>query len=265
MRSYQELQAELNKVKAVTDAAGATAAGHTAEEWRQSYGVLKNAYDELNQEKARSKWGQTDAPRVLVACIGSKFMDGCKESIIKAAEVYAEKAKGTCDVFIQASLTVLPPLGLGAMRNFMVERAGVQGYDYLLLMDNDVRLDDPETILKLVARGKPYITPWFDQSTLGTTHRIADPMFTPKQGILRLSWTTPYCNLIACSVFRLTGYRPFTDSMIYCEDEYNSLHFRCYGVTIWQDTDLAVSLLRGPRLLCDTMAGLKVMKPGEQP
>lgn len=231
----------------------------------QSYSILKNAYDELLQQKAQEQWGQTDAARVMVGCVGSQFLEGCKESVLKAAEIYTQKAKGNCDVFILSSLTVLPPLGLGAMRNWMVQRACLLKYDYLLLIDNDVRLDDPETILRLVNRGKPYITPWFDQSSLSTVHRIADPMFNKGQGILKLNWTTPYCNLIDCSVFPRFSYRPFTDSMIYNEDEYNSVRFRLEGVNIWQDTDLAVSLLRGPVLLCDTLRELKIMPPGGQP
>mgnify|MGYP001597679846 CR=1 FL=1 len=204
-------------------------------------------------------------PRLMVACIGSDFMEGVADSVKRMVEHFAQKTGGHYNVVVQESLIALPPLGLGAMRNFQVMRAVEQDYDYLMLLDNDVLLEDPLIAFKLITRNKPYIVPWFDQSGLGNVHRIADPMYERDQGLLQLAWTTPFCNLIEVNSFRLTGLRPFSDNLLYCEDEYNSQFFRVNGVSIWQDTDVHVKLLRGPTMLWEHLKELKPVKPKGTP
>jgi len=211
-------------------------------------------------------------PSVMVACIGDKFMTGCREGIFNATHVYSVKTGGKSGIIVQKNMTVLPPLGLGCMRNFMVMMACNEGFDYLLIIDNDVLVDDEDLIIKLVATGKQYVVPYFDQSSIipdatklisqnKDIYKIHEPMYRRDQGILKLKWTTPFLNLISTMCFRLTGERPFTESMIYNEDYYNSLFFTRHGVQIWQDTNTSVKLLRGPGMLSDTMSGLRLCGP----
>jgi len=201
----------------------------------------------------------------MVACIGDHFLDGVRESYVTATEVYGSMTGACCFIASQSSLCVLPPLGLGGMRNFMIMRACDLQFDYVMLVDNDVRFDDPETICKLVSRNQLIITPWFDQSEIGQTHLIADPMYRDNIGIRPLEWTVPYCVMFNTMVFKLIGETPYTESMFYSEDEYNSLKMRRHGVEIWQDTHTKVKLMRPPGLLSDSLKGLRIARPGELP
>jgi len=208
-------------------------------------------------------------PSVLVACIGDAFMEGVKEAAIESLEEYGRMSSASLELFVLPSLTVMPPLGLGCMRNFMVRRAALLGYDYLMLLDNDIMLTK-DTISQLVTAGKDYITPWHDQTPYKGSNPfepLTEPMYQRGQGIRLLQWTVPYCALIRTSVFARTGYAPFTGSMIYHEDCYNSAHFRCNGIDIWQDTDCIVQLLRGSRMLWEHLGDgkIKICKPFEQP
>ncbi len=205
-------------------------------------------------------------PSLMIVAIGNAFLPGVQEGLEQAAIAYG-KAGGQCKFTVQPNLTVIPPLGLGAMRNFQVMKAVQEGFDYLAIVDNDVLVDDPETFIKLVGRARQYLTPWFDQSPIGRNVLISDPMYSRGQGVLKLAWTVPYLNLFQVSMFRQIGiYRPFTESMIYQEDAFNSRFFQCHGVDIWQDTDTAVKLLRGPRMLHEMMGDkVRILKPFENP
>lgn len=212
-------------------------------------------------------------PALFLACIGNTFMDGVREAAEAATVAFANATGGMGIMWVQPNLTVISPLGLGDMRNFMVERACLGGFDWIALLDNDVVLET-DTMTRLAAHSRDFVVPFFDQSALGAAYKLTHPVDEPRlnvqyaQGLRELAWTVPYCNLIRTSVFQKIGYRPFTGSMIYCEDEFNSMHFLCHGVRIWQDTDTVVKLLRPPRLLCDTIgkaSELKILKPFEMP
>ena len=199
-------------------------------------------------------------PSLYVGCIGNKFMPGTWEAIKEAAGAFHQETGGDFEIQALHSLTVLPPMGLGAMHNFMVQRAYLKGFDLLLLIHNDVLLDDPRVLVKLAGRSKGYITPWFDQQYPDPV-RLTKPTYAQGQGLLRLEWTVPYCAFFEMSVFRATGYRPFSSSLIYSEDEYDSTFFRCNGVDIWQDTDITVKLLRPPGLLAEALKERRVAMP----
>ena len=196
-------------------------------------------------------------------------MPGVQEAAVKCAEVYSEMM-GPCHVAGQPNITVLPPLGLGAMHNFLIMKACEAKFDYLLFLHNDVLMEDPGTLVKLVQRGKPMIIPYFDQSEIPGIdkigpHKIAEPMFTKDQGVLQIKWTIPACLLFNTMVFAVAGERPYSESMFYNQDEFDCLWFQRHGITIWQDTDTKIKLLRGPGLLADTLKGLRILKPGEHP
>ena len=206
--------------------------------------------------------------KVLIVPIGQNFLPGVAEAIIATAREYQRLAQATCDIFVLQSLTVLPPLGLGEMRNLAIMKAYLEDYAYLMLIDNDVLLE-PDTVIRLVNRGKGFVVPWFEQlyKTDGTSDAIHWPIFAPGQGLRELAWTVPYCILYDMALFHSgqVDVRCHTPSMLYNEDEINSVYLRCKGVALWQDTDARVKLLRGPRMLWESLEGLKLAKPFQMP
>jgi hypothetical protein len=206
--------------------------------------------------------------RVLVVPIGQSFLEGVAEGVIAAAGGYKEAMKAPCDIFVLQSLTVLPPLGLGEMRNLAIMKAYLEGYSHLMIIDNDVVME-PDTVARLVNRGRGFVVPWFEQIYREgqSPELIHWPMFQPGQGLRRLNWTVPYCILYDIELFRsgCVDVRCHTPSMVYNEDEINSVYLRCHGVDLWQDTDTKVKLLRGPRMLHESLKELKIAKPFEMP
>lgn len=92
--------------------------------------------------------------RTLVACIGDDFMPSVEEAIWRTG----------CDVLIQDSLCASPifHLGLNGMRNMAAMKAIEGDYDYVMFMDNDVLLDDPQAVSKLARREKDIIVPYLN-------------------------------------------------------------------------------------------------------
>ena len=206
--------------------------------------------------------------KVLVVCIGQNFMEGVADSIVAASNEYMRVNQAPCDIYVLQSLTVLPPLGLGEMHNLAIMKAYLENYSHVMLIHNDVLLDDSQIIIKLMNRAKGFIVPLFKQVYReGPAEVIQWPMFNMDQGLRELAWTVPYCVLYDMDIFRSgrVDVRCFTPTMLYNEDEINSVYMRCHGITLWQDTDVKVKLLRGPGMLCDTLEGLKLAKPFEMP
>ena len=196
--------------------------------------------------------------------IGDNFMPNCKESAQTATDAVNKEIGLQAQMMVLKNLTVIPYLGLGAMRNYAIGIACEGKADWLAILDGDVLIEDPLTFVKLIKHTKGFIVPWFDQSGLEGNHLIADPMYKADQGVQELKWTVPYCVLYHTSIFNRIGYRPHTETMIYDEDHYNCLYLSLMGIKLWQDTNTKVKLLRGPGLLADTFK-FKVLKPFENP
>ena len=207
-----------------------------------------------------------DAPLLVVACVGAAFLPGTRESYEMAATTFLKATGQKVVISVLRNLTVLPPLGLGAMRNFAILQSLLELKPrFVMLIDNDVLFDDPEILLKLTSHNQEFVTPWFDQSPIGKRHRIHAPMLDKGQGLLEIKWTVPYCVLWRVTALNRLGPQFYTETMIYNEDEFNCLRFRFNGVKIMQDTNSHVTLLRPPGLLADTLGKLRVLLPGENP
>ena len=193
----------------------------------------------------------------LIAPIGDQFLSGCKESLVATAKDLEANDIITKVIGIQ-NVCVQPFHGLGAMRNQAILNALQNQADYLLIVDNDIRLSDPTAIRALIASSKEIIVPWFDQRALaqpGIWHKIQSPMPAPNQGLIELQWIAVNCILIATSIFRFVDPRLFTDPMITNEEGYIFDYLRFKGVRLWQDTGVFVEMLRPPTRLWEVMLG----------
>jgi len=196
--------------------------------------------------------------------VGNKFEDGVYEAIGLVASQY-----GLCDVLIQGDLCIRPIEGVNAMRNCCVMVAIERGYDYLLIMDNDVILPDQDPIGDLVMRKKDVIVPWFDMAEkpprltmpqvvweendwregveyIKGERCIASYPRVQPDGLMRLDWAVVSCMMFNTDVFKRTGLQPFPEALITNWDEYACRSWRLKGVEIWQDLQVWVKLLRPP-------------------
>lgn len=205
-------------------------------------------------------------PKCFIASIGQEYLSGCKESIIAAID---DLTSHSCDVVFVGihNICIQPFHGLGAMRNQAIIQALLRQMDYVLIIDNDIRLVDPTIVWKLMQTGKPVVTPWFDQRhcSLGDgVHRwymVQNPTPEPHQGLVPLEWVAVNCILFATSVFNTVGPRLFTDPMITNEEQYIFDYLKLKGFQLWQDTDSIVEMLRPPTRFWDLIADGKNPNP----
>lgn len=197
--------------------------------------------------------------------MSNAFMDGVQESIRVAAEYAKERNITTGFGFIQ-NLCVTPFHGLGAMRNMAIMEAIAGNWDYLFLIDTDIRLDDPSVIHKLVTDSKLVISPFLDQSLIHGKHwkAISNPMLSSGQGIRRLNWIATNCTLFDVALFKMLGPRLFLDPMITDEESYIFNYLALYGVKLWQDTDVMVTMLRPPTKMWEVISGGVLPNPAAE-
>lgn len=202
--------------------------------------------------------------RCMIAPIGNAFMEGCKEQLIATADDlrrngYETKIEGVPDI------CVTPFHGLGAMRNIVIISALLWGADYILIVDNDIRLSDPTVARRLISHNLSIVTPWFDQrpfaSKDGIWHVIQNPMPEPRHGLLKIEWVAVNCILFATKVFQVIDPRLFTDPMIVNEEEYLFSYLKWKGFELWQDTDSIVEMLRPPTAFWKLIPGGKNPNP----
>ena len=184
---------------------------------------------------------------VHIAAIGDMFLPGTREALAVCAGT-ALRAGYDVGLEIVKNLSIRPNEGVPAMRNMAAMSAMERRADWLFMVDNDFLLDDPMTLVKLLSVGKLAVCPFYDQSPVHgkAVERISDPMLQPGQGLVPIQWVAINCILFSTVVLRLVGTELFTGPLITNKEEYVFLRLRNAGVQLWQDTDVAVKMLRAP-------------------
>jgi len=204
----------------------------------------------------------TAAPETcLIVCIGDDFMEGTLESIVMAA--MRLRAAGISPVMLTIkSVCIVPNEGVNMMRNYAAIKTLEHNADWMFMIDNDFRLDDPDTILKLIRAGKQIVCPWYDQRGINGNlmERVSSPMLYPNQGLVPLTWVSVNCVLFHQSVFRVAGPEIFSGPLVTNHEEYIFAKLRTHGVRLWQDTDVYATMLRNPTKVWANM-GLKCPNP----
>ena len=203
-------------------------------------------------------------PRVLLATVGNRFEKGVYNALALAASQY-----GFCDILIQGDICIRPIEGVNAMRNCCVMMAVERGYDYLLIMDNDVVLPDYDPIGDFILRKKDILVPWFEMDEkpprltmpqvvregdewregvefIGNDRCLASYPRIQPDALMRLDWAVVSCMMFDTVVFKRIGLQPFPEALITNWDEYACRSWRLGGAEIWQDLNIWVKLLRPP-------------------
>ena len=191
-------------------------------------------------------------------------MPGVKESIAGACKRFEEV--GESRVLLQRSLCILHLFGIGTMRNRLCMTAAEEGFTHVLLLDNDVRLDEPDILVKLVEANKEIIVPWSDQKFKAPA-LLAVPSFPSGAGVLPINWACLSSIMFQVSVFEKITPWPFFDTMCYCEEETTFQRWRLLGVPAYQQTSASVSLLRPPTNMWELKPEklLRIQTPGNVP
>ena len=200
-------------------------------------------------------------PRLLIGCVGDRFMPGVKESIMDATEAF--KRVGEAEMVIQPPITVLPYFGLATMRNRICMKAVEDKFDYLLLLDNDVTIGFSVPQL-LMEQSLAIVTPRLLQNYKRHV-KLSEPEFTERDsGINLIQWQVFSCIMFS-RPFLTNMVEPFLDTLCYNEEETTFQRWRLRHWKAYQATDVGVCLLRPPTNLWEMKRDdlLRIQTPGD--
>lgn len=194
--------------------------------------------------------------KLLVANVGTRYMPGVKDAIGRAVERCRETAP--VDVVEQPNISMLPFFGLAWMRNRLCMRAYEGGYSHILLVENDVLIEQQDTIARMLAADRDILVPWF---SFGYEEDciVQEPVLKPGQGVQPITWAVVSCIMLRCG---LRSVHPFDNMCIYLEEETHFQKWRLQGLLAFQHTDVLVTLLRKPTPLWE-VDFTKVQTPGD--
>ena len=120
------------------------------------------------EERDRNGFPRRAAPNsVLIASLGANWEPGCRDAVVTMANETANKGYWV-SLYQVPDLCYQPYDALGTMRNTAYVKALIQGWEYLLLLNNDV-VPQPDTLLRLMNRHLPIVAPairYRDEDTL---------------------------------------------------------------------------------------------------
>jgi len=187
--------------------------------------------------------------RVVVIAIGTDFLPGCLEHLTKTM-LYAADRGMDVGFSVIRNVCIRPNEGVPFMRNDAIALAMAGGWDYMLMVDNDILCDDHSLIVDLVRAGPPLIAPWYNQVITeedGSIPRVQSPMVYPHQGIIPLNWISINCVLFHVGALRAAGGPTLIpEAIVTNKEEHIFRKFELVGFRLWQNTNTFITLLRPP-------------------
>ena len=186
--------------------------------------------------------GSRVRPRLLIGCVGDRFLPGVKESIMDATESF--KRVGEAEMVIQPPITVMPYFGLATMRNRICMKAAEERFTHVVLIDNDVKLFEG-TIPALLESQKTIVVP-----VLHPRYQRKAKLFESVKGITNIcapiQWAVLSCIMFQTKVFAKISPWPFVDTLTYCEEETLFQQWRLQNAQGWLEPKAPADLLRPP-------------------
>ena len=143
--------------------------------------------------------------------------------------------------------------GIHAMRCHAVEIARRQGWDYLFIVENDVKLA-PDALDRLLARGKDHIVPRHEfPDFLPIRAMVYNPV--PPQGAKGL-WRIDWCGYPA-TLYRMAAFKGLEPMFVGGGEGFDYARWHEAGIETWMDLDVeAVNLqLAGPHQIMLAVPG----------
>ena len=199
---------------------------------------------------------------VCVFAIGSTWEPTAWQKIMDM--VWHTNKKGVCCWLteIRDNCVQLPYAALCTMKDAACMWAHDQGFEYIMLVDNDI-LPEPDLVLRLLNWDMPIVVPYItdtkviekkDEKTGEITKEtikppIANPGYKPNEGLKPIIWAALSCILISCKVLNcFPECAPFGNVNIE-SGFYNKLMH--YGHKVFQDTNTELKIATRPTFPAD--------------
>jgi len=210
----------------------------------------------LFDQRVEMGWPQHNRPfSTFIAAIGNHWHPGCYDAV---------KAMGDCafEQGYDVALAEMPDRcyqpydGLGLMRNQAYMEALRNGYEFLLMVDNDV-IPPRDTLVRLLRRFMPIISPIVVYAD-GEAHGLTMPTMERGRGLAMVSSHVLSFTLFQTAVFLPWATTPFWESPLGADEDYHFRRLAMAGHRPFVDTDLAVTCLTPPHYPLDDSVGRTV-------
>lgn len=186
--------------------------------------------DKLTQPTA-SRWAHMRPDSVLVASISNHWRPGCWQRVIDM--ILYSQSQGVYAALQEIQDRCFNPYdALGTMRNEAVLQAQIEGFEWLLMVDTDVK-PEKDMLIRLLAHQMPIMAPYVVEP--GTGRRLFGPSWEPNQGVKPLRWTVLSMVLFRTTVFNCFGHNFWSDA-VGADEGYHFMKFWHVGHQPWQDT-----------------------------
>ncbi len=178
---------------------------------------------------------------ILVASVGTHWRPGCWEKVVRMVQYTNEQGLCCWLEEIPDYCTDLPYASLGVMQDAACLSAVNRGFEWLLLVDNDI-LPEPDLIMKLMKWGMPVVVPLIRDEERNLV--VSGPPYPPNTGLRTVRWAALNCILIWTKVLNcFPNCSPFLGAVSE-PDFYNRLLH--YGHKACQDTGVELKTATPP-------------------
>ena len=184
----------------------------------------------------------------LVAAMGSHWKPGCFEAVRNMAEHTYKGGYQVC-LYEEHDRCLKPYDALGIMRNLAYKKALLEGWEYLLYVDNDVQ-PPRDALTRLLQRPVPIISPIIEFWD-GQVHGINMPKMVHNVGLVMVTSVVLSFLLIRTSVFLPWALTPFWQDAIGADEDYHFRKFEMSGHRPFVDTDVVVQCVEPPHFPLD--------------
>ena len=176
----------------------------------------------------------------LVVSCGQMWKPGCWQAVTDmVAHTLSQKVH--CDLYESPDcLVTLPYMNLGQMKDSGVLRAIDSGFEYVCLVDCDIK-PKPDLLLNLLALGLSVVAPIIIDPV--ENEAIGMPTYKPNMGVQPMRWIPMSLMLMKTTVFNATGISLFSGTFSEGDAFQKLWH---YGHRPWLDTDQVLEVMSPP-------------------
>ena len=151
------------------------------------------------------------------------------------------------------------------MRNRLCMKAAEDGFTHVVLIDNDVIVNNPESFVSMMRMDKEIQVPDYYDAT-HSNMKLIDSGHAHRVGIYKkINWAVISCVMFKVIIFKLISSCPFHDTFCYCEEETTFQRWRLLGAQAYQNLDAFMTLLRPPTNLWELKPDqlFRIQTPGD--
>jgi|TARA_Y100000310_G_C20701833_1_gene830684 hypothetical protein len=157
---------------------------------------------------ARTRRQHLNPDSVYVFSVGKNWSPGAWQKVVDMVDYTLEQGITCWFHEINDSLCQIPYMEIPAMRNAACQTAKDAGFEWVMMVDNDV-LPEPDLLVRLLDSDRPVIVPYIKTAD---GYSLASPQYTVGGGTGAVRWAVLSCILIHCNVLNCFGDNmPFTD------------------------------------------------------